>query len=72
MSKPRDPQTPEEWREAVDAAAFMRAIYDCYLYGLLTGPEINAARCDELLERGAKLGYRPRPIRELMAGDTAG
>lgn len=65
-AKARDPQTPEEWREAVDSAALMRAIYDCYLYGLLTGPKINVDRCDELLERGRALGYQPAPLQTLI------
>lgn len=60
MSDPRDPQTPEQWREAVDAAAASRMIADCKMYGLLEGgPEIDVARCDSLLERGAARGVRP-------------
>jgi hypothetical protein len=73
----RDPKTPEEWAAAVDAAAFCRAIYDCELYGLITGPAIDAERCDEILERGARLGHRPQPFKVLLkefleAGQKAG
>ncbi len=58
--KHHGPVTPEEWREVVDAAAACRAIYDCKCYGLIEGgAEINVARCDYILENGAKLGYRP-------------
>ena len=59
MTAPRDPQTPEEWQQAVDAAAGARALADCMMYGLITGPGIDVARCDEILERGAALGVRP-------------
>lgn len=63
---PRDPKTAGEWQSAVDSAALMRAIHDCYLYGLLTGPAINVDRCDELIERGRALGYTPRDPLETL------
>jgi hypothetical protein len=56
----RDPKTPEEWQEAVDAAAGARAIADCAMYGLITGgPKINVRRCDDILARGRKRGIAP-------------
>lgn len=61
MTKPRDPKTPAEWQEAVNAAHVMRMIADCEMYGLITGPEVNVERCDAILETGAKLGYHPDP-----------
>ncbi len=33
----RDPQTHEEWQEAVDAAAFMVYLHSARLYGLIEG-----------------------------------
>jgi hypothetical protein len=62
--KIEDPQTPEEWQNAVDVAAAFRYIWDCRMYGLLEGGgNINVARCDELLERGRERGVRPsRPV----------
>jgi len=57
--KRKEPQTPEDWQRAVDAAAGARALADCMMYGLVTGPTIDVARCDGLLERGAALGIRP-------------
>lgn len=62
-----DPKTPAEWQEAVDAAAACRAIADCKMYGLLEGgPEINVARCDEILGRGRRRGVHPSSsVREL-------
>jgi hypothetical protein len=63
----RNPQTPEEWRQAVDSAAACRAIADCKMYGLIEGgPEINLERCYQILERGRKLGIVPsRSIMDL-------
>jgi hypothetical protein len=62
-----DPQTPAEWQQAVDAAAGLRAIEDCRMYGLITGgPKGNPERCDEILDRGAELGITPsRPAATL-------
>jgi hypothetical protein len=62
-----NPKTPEEWQEAVNAAAAARAVADCKLYGVIDGgPRINVARCDQILEQGRKRGIMPsRPITEL-------
>lgn len=63
----KDPKTPAEWQEAVNQAEFFRLLYDAKLYGLITGgPRINAARCDEILERGRARGYRPLPQPQLL------
>jgi hypothetical protein len=59
--KAKNPRTPAEWQEAVNAAHVWRMIANCMMYGLVTGPEVNVGRCDELLEQGAHLGYRPEP-----------
>lgn len=59
MSLPRNLKTPEDWQLAVDAAAGMRVIADCMMYGLITGPEINVGVCDEILARGRKRGITP-------------
>ena len=68
MTKARDPETPEEWRAAVNGARLYRALHDCKLYGLITGgPDVNAARCDEILEAGARRGYRPDSLDTLIA-----
>jgi len=63
----RDPKSTAEWQEAVDAAAGLRALADCKMYGLIEGgPEIDVARCDEILERGRARGVRPSaPARDL-------
>ena len=62
-----DPRTLTEWQEAVDAAAAARAIADCIMYGLLTGGvTIDVARCDAILERGARRGVKPsKPVTQL-------
>jgi hypothetical protein len=63
MSRPingRDPVTAEEWREAVDAAAFVLALDSCRQYGLIEwDQEIDVDRCVEILERGRARGYAP-------------
>ncbi len=63
----RNPQTPEEWQQAVDTAAGARVVADCLMYGLLQGgPRINVRRCDQILARGKKRGITPsRPVEEL-------
>lgn len=56
----RDPQTPAEWQEALDAATALRAIADCMMYGLVQGgPTINVERCDDLIARARRLRFRP-------------
>ena len=58
--KYKNPKTPEEWQRAVDGAAAVRQIADMKMYGLAEGgPEINIARCDELLEWGRTRGHLP-------------
>jgi hypothetical protein len=56
-----DPQTPDEWREAVAAADAMLVLSDCRdFYGIVKGgPAINRDRCIEIIERGRELGYEP-------------
>lgn len=55
----KNPRTLEEWQEVVDAAAALRVIGDCMMYGLLKGPKINLRRCDEILRRGRAKGIVP-------------
>jgi hypothetical protein len=60
--KANNPTTPAEWQEAVNTAHVMRVIADCEMYGLIKfSGKIDVGRCDELLEQGAHLGYRPEP-----------
>jgi len=67
MSLPRNLKTPEDWQLAVDAAAGMRMVADCMMYGLLTGPEINVGVCDEILARGRKRGITPSRAEDELA-----
>lgn len=69
----RWPSTASEWQEAVDLAAGLRMIADCKMYGLLEGGgDIDVARCDAMLARGAERGVRPsRPVVELALGMVA-
>jgi hypothetical protein len=71
----RDPQTPEEWQEAVDLAEAHVLIESARQYGLITGgPKVNVLRCTELLDLGRRRGHRPgkeavkRMIGELARG----
>jgi hypothetical protein len=58
----RNPATRKEWQDAVDAAAGAITLEAARQYGLVTGgPEVNMARCDEIIERAAKLGIQPSP-----------
>jgi hypothetical protein len=58
--KGRDPETPDEWLALMALSTVLLAIDSCRQYGLVTGgPAIDARRCDELLSRGAALGYQP-------------
>lgn len=56
-----DPDTPQEWQDAVDAAHAALAIDSAAKYGLILTPIVTVAvpRCEEILERGAALGYTP-------------
>lgn len=57
----RDPRTKQEWQEAVELAEAWLQIESARAYGLISGgPQIDAERCQELLEKGAKRGFRPR------------
>ncbi|MGH2556393.1 MAG: hypothetical protein ACRDHO_11825, partial [Actinomycetota bacterium] len=49
----RDPQTPEEWQEAVDAAVFCLGLHAAQFYGLVTGPAVDIKRCERLIEMAA-------------------
>jgi hypothetical protein len=62
-----DPQTPQEWQDAVNGAAGAIAIESCKMYGLLKGgPKINLARCEQILKRGVRKGITPsKPDTEL-------
>ena len=57
-----DPKTREEWQKAVDMAAFYLAVDSAKKYGLtIGGGEIDARRCEELIEAGRKQGIVPAP-----------
>jgi hypothetical protein len=58
----RDPETPEEWQEAADAASFMLKVDSCYQYGLLTGPPVRVGRCEWILAEARKRGIVPKEI----------
>lgn len=56
------PQTTQEWQEAVDIAHVWLLVDSARQYGLVTGgPEIDVNRCLELLEQGRQQGILPSP-----------
>ncbi len=58
----KDPQTPEEWQEAVDMAEFYLTLESARMYGLVVGgPDVNSERCLDILERGKAKGVKPSP-----------
>lgn len=74
----KEPESPAEWQEALDAAMASRLLADCKMYGLIEGgPNVNVSRCDEIIERAQALGLRPSKrdvelaiemVREINAG----
>jgi hypothetical protein len=50
----------------VDAAQFFLLVHSAELYGLVTGPTVDAARCDEILARGKDRGFIPAPTETLL------
>lgn len=56
----REPGTPEEWQQAVDAAYACLALDSARRYGLIQGgPSVDVARCEEILRQGATRGICP-------------
>lgn len=56
----KDPETREEWQDAVDQAHFYLCLDDCKMYGLITGgPVVNVERCRGLIKKGAAIGILP-------------
>jgi len=54
----RDPQTPEEWREAVESAVIALDIAP-FVNGV--GMRIDRERCHEIIAEGERRGYKPPP-----------
>lgn len=67
MSSPKEPKTDTEWQEAVNLADMHLKIHDAKLYGLVEGgPEIDQARCLDVLARGRSRGTFPKWIDDDM------
>lgn len=55
-----EPETREDWQEAVDAAKGALGLHAARLYGLVEGgPAVDVDRCRELINRGSDLGVVP-------------
>ncbi len=60
IAPPTEPQTLEEWQNAVDAADALLHIQSAEAYGLITGaPTVNVERCEQLLEAARQRGRTP-------------
>ena len=62
ITPPAEPNTPEEWQAACDAADALLELNAARIYyGLVTGgPGVDAERCWDLIHRAAKLhGIEP-------------
>lgn len=73
----KDPQTPEEWQEAVNLADMHLKIEDAKLYGLVKGgPKVDKARCLSILDRGRRQKVHPKwtdeDLQALVAEHNAG
>lgn len=63
----RNPGNAVEWQDAVDAAKFLLQIDSARQYGLVeTDIKLDHKRCEEILQRGLKLGFRPGHIDRLI------
>jgi hypothetical protein len=61
-----EPETPEQWQEAVNAAEFMLALDLARQYGLIeTDIRLDVERCDDILRRGKEKGFVPASVEEL-------
>ena len=68
-----EPQTPEQWQLAVDAAQGVLATAFIQALGFVEGgPEYNVARCVDVLERASDMGITPSEdaIREWIGETT--
>lgn len=63
MRNIRDPETPEEWQTAADAANLLLELESCRMYGLIKGgPKANIERCESILDLAANRGIHPRKL----------
>lgn len=57
-----EPQTPEQWQLAVDAAEGVLAVKLARLLGLIEGGSSeDAVRCADIIHRAAEMGITPGP-----------
>lgn len=57
----KQPETPDEWQEAVNMAELWLLVHSAVAYGLVTyDGKINPERCDEILRLGRKRGVHPQ------------
>ncbi|MDP9479617.1 MAG: hypothetical protein M3R38_28800 [Actinomycetota bacterium] len=61
IAPPAEPNTPEEWQRAVDAADALLKLDSARIYGLVKGgPEVDVDRCWDLMHKARELhGIEP-------------
>lgn len=58
--EPRDPVTPVQWQEAVDAAEALLRLDSARQYGLVTGgPKLNLTRIEWVQQEAKRRGIIP-------------
>jgi alkanesulfonate monooxygenase SsuD/methylene tetrahydromethanopterin reductase-like flavin-dependent oxidoreductase (luciferase family) len=58
----QEPETDQEWQDAVNAAHVLLLIEDARFYGLIAGgPVVDVERCEKILRDGAAQGITPQP-----------
>ena len=51
--------TKQDLQHVVNLSGFYLKVHSAMLYGLITGPEVNAQKCEEWLEKGRNAGMYP-------------
>lgn len=55
----KQPETDQEWQDAVNAAEFNLRLDSARKYGLIEGgPEVNVERCEEIIAGGRERGIK--------------
>ncbi len=63
----REPETLDEWKDAMILAAAHLQIHAAIAYGFITGPEIDVDRCEDIIERGRqRAGLEHWPPRHIV------
>lgn len=57
----KEPQSPDQWQEAVDGAKAALNLVSARSYGIIVGgPTVNIQRCWDIIRSGERRGITPR------------